>query len=305
MLLSDPPKKMNLEFPVSEASAKKLVLKTIADAYGIRRELTHNPCAAPTSLLRSHLPQVQNGYVVAEKSDGVRYLFVFTRLKKLHFACLVDRALCMFQVEVRAPTTLFEGSVFDCELVQGIKGPKLLVFDLLHLRGASLRKQTFTRRYAKMTQFVGEHKLTCAQFPVLAKSFVPLTDIALIDVGALGHESDGFILQPTDGQVVWGRDKHCFKWKYHPSIDVWFDGESMTCLEGAMPADSEWVLTGTPEPGLWECEATVARHDKRIVTLKPLRLRTDKKEANSRDTIEGVVREIEDSVQLWELAPAM
>lgn len=298
--------KMQFDFPVSEPLAKKLVLKTIADAYGIRRELTHNPCAAPTSLLRSHLPTVQNGYVVTEKSDGVRYLFVFARLKKLHFACLVDRALCMFQVEVRAPTILFEGSVFDCELVQGTQGPKLLVFDLLHLRGNSLRKHAFTRRYAKMSQFVGEHKLTCVQFPVVPKSFVPLTDISLIDVGALGHASDGFILQPTEGQVVWGRDKRCFKWKYHPSIDVWFDGASLTCLEGAMPESSDWVLDGSPEPGLWECEATVARaNDRRRVTLKPLRLRTDKRDANSQDTIEGVVREIEDSVQLWELAPAM
>lgn len=297
---------MHFEFPVSERNAKKLVLRTIADAYGIKRELTHNPCAAPTSLLRSHLQTVQNGYVVTEKSDGVRYLFVFSRLKKVHFACLVDRALCMFQVEVRAPTSLFEGSVFDCELVQGTQGPKLLVFDLLHLRGRSLRKDTFTRRYAKMTQFIGEHKLTCVQFPVLAKNFVPLTDLALIKVKELGHASDGFILQPTDGLVVWGRDKTCFKWKYHPSIDVWVDGAQLTCLEGPMPADSDWRMVGSPEPGLWECEASLTRTGHtRTVTLKPLRLRTDKKEANSQDTIQGVLREIEDSVQLWELVPAM
>jgi hypothetical protein len=299
-------KKMNVDFPVSEPTARKLVLKTIADAYGIRRDLTHNPCAAPTSLLRAHLPLLQNGYVVTEKSDGVRYLLVFARLKKTSFACLVDRALAMFQIEVRAPTMLFEGSVFDCELVAAPQGHKLLVFDCIQMRAASLRKHTFARRYAKMTQFVGDDKLTCAQFPVIAKSFVPLTDLSHIKVDQLGHASDGFILQPTTGQVVWGRDKHCFKWKYHPSVDVQVEKGALRCLEGLLPSDSDWVLHSNPPDGLWECEASVDKHQgRRRVTLTPLRLRTDKLDANSSETIVGVVKEIEDSVQLWELSGAM
>lgn len=300
---------MNMDFPVSDPTARKLVLRTIAEAYGIRRNLTHNPCAAPTSLLRTHLPLLQSGYVVTEKSDGVRYLMVFARLKKTSFACLVDRALAMFQIEVRAPTMLFDGSVFDCELVAGPQGNhKLLVFDCILLRAVSLRKHTFTRRFAKMTQFVGDdgNKLTCVQFPVIAKSFVPLTDLSHIKVDQLGHASDGFILQPVDGRVVWGRDQHCFKWKYHPSVDVQIEKGTARCLEGPLPPDSDWVLHHSPADGLWECEASVDRHQgRRRVTLTPLRLRTDKLEANSSQTIGGVVQEIEDSVQLWELAGAM
>lgn len=298
---------MNRDFPVSDPNARKRVLGTIAEAYGIRRALTHNPCAAPTSLLRSHLPLLQTGYVVTEKSDGVRYLLVFARTKKTHFACLVDRALTIWQVEVRALTSLFEGSVFDCELVEGADGHKLLVFDCIQLRAASLRKQSFTRRYAKISQVIGEGKLTCAQFPVVVKTFVPITDLSHINVGQLGHASDGFILQPAEGRVVWGRDKRCFKWKYHPSIDVQIEQNSIRCLEGLMPRDSDWVLAKQPAiDGLWECEASVDRHQgRRRVTLSPLRQRTDKLDANSAATIEGVVQEIEDSVQLWELSGAM
>jgi hypothetical protein len=297
--------RMNPEFPVSEFNARRLVLRTIADAFGIRRELTHNPCAAPTSFLRAHLPLVQQGYVVTEKSDGVRYLLVFARLKQVYFACLVDRALAMFQVEVHAPKTMFDGSVFDCELVQSAKGPTLLVFDCLQLHAVSLRKQSFTKRYSKLGPNL--EQLTCANLPVKIKSFVPLSDIANIKVDQLGHASDGFILQPANGRVVWGRDKRCFKWKYHPSIDVVIDGERVSCQEGPMPDDSDWVVIGKGLcNGLWECEATVATFDgRRRVALKPLRLRTDKLEANSRETIQGVVKEIEDSVQLWELSPAM
>jgi hypothetical protein len=297
---------MNLDFPVSDPTARKLVLRTIAEAYGIRRDLTHNPCAAPTSLLRAHLPQLQNGYVVTEKSDGVRYLLVFARMKKIHFACLVNRALAMHQIEVHAPTSLFEGSVFDSELVTHAEGHKLLVFDCIQLRAVSLRKCTFTKRLAKLTQFIGVDKLTCAQFPVYAKSFVPLADLPHIKADQLGHASDGFILQPAAGRVVWGRDKHCFKWKYHPSIDVLVDQGSLRCLEGPLPAGSDWVLNHNPPDGLWECEVSVDTHKgRRRVTLMPLRLRTDKLDANSSDTINGVIKEIEDSVQLWELSGAM
>jgi hypothetical protein len=296
---------MDPDYPVSEFHARQVVKRTIADAFGIRRELTHNPCAAPTSFLRAHLPLVQQGYVVTEKSDGVRYLLVFARLQHVNFACLVDRALTMFQVEVHAPKTLFDGSVFDCELVKSVKGDKLLVFDCLQLGGKSLRKQSFTRRYSKLNQNM--EQLTCSNLQVAIKSFVPLNDIANIKVKELGHASDGFILQPANGRVVWGRDKRCFKWKYHPSIDVVIDGESLSCQEGPMPDDSDWAVMGEEVcSGLWECEATVATFDgRRRVTLKPLRPRTDKLEANSRETIQGVVREIEDSVQLWELSPAM
>jgi hypothetical protein len=179
-----------------------------------------------------------------------------------------------------------------------------LVFDCLQLFGSSLRKQSFTRRYSKLSQnFDG---LTCSGLQVAIKSFLPLMDIANINVEQLGHASDGFILQPANGRVVWGRDKRCFKWKYHPSIDVVIDGPNLACQEGPMPEDSDWAVMGDPCAGLWECQATVATLDgRRRVTLKPLRLRTDKLDANSRETIQGVVKEIEDSVQLWELSPAM
>ena len=313
---------MNADFPVSEYGAKQVVKRVIANAFGIRQELTHNPCAAPTSLLRTHLPLIQHGYVVTEKSDGVRYLLVFARVKKTLFACLVDRAMAMFQVQTRAPTHLFEGSVFDCELVQS-RAPspsqpqsqpqsqlpsisKLLVFDCLQLRGTSLRKRTFTNRYAKLQQYIGVDKITCTDLEVVAKSFLPLSDVAQIKVKELGHASDGFILQPVDGRVVWGRDKRCFKWKYNPSIDVVLDGPRVQCLEGSLPKDMDWVVDGSVEPGLWECDASVSeRGGRTCVTLKPLRQRADKLEPNSRETIVGVVREIKDAVQLWELAPAM
>jgi hypothetical protein len=265
-------------------------------------------------LLREHLPLIQHGYVVTEKSDGVRYLFVLARLKKTLFACLVNRAMAMFQVEVRAPTHLFEGSVFDCELVTSGSESKLLVFDCLQLRGTSLRKRTFTNRYAKLQQYVGPEKMTCAQMNIVLKSFLPLADVSQIKVQELGHASDGFILQPVDGRVRWGRDKRCFKWKYTPSIDVAIDraldGDGTTvsvrCLEGALPRDTDWVVDRPVEPGLWECDAAVSKVDGRPrVTLKPLRLRTDKLEPNNLDTILGVVKEITDAVQLWELCPAM
>jgi hypothetical protein len=301
---------MNAEFPVSESGAKAVVKRVIANAFGIHQELTHNPCAAPTSLLRKHLPLIQNGYVVTEKSDGVRYLLVFARVKKTLFACLVDRAMSMFQVETRAPTHLFEGSVFDCELVQckvqSKVQSKLLVFDCLQLRGTSLRKRTFTNRYAKLQQYIGVDKITCTNLEVVAKTFLPLADVSQIKVKELGHASDGFILQPVDGRVVWGRDKRCFKWKYSPSIDVLLDGTQIKCLEGLLPQDTDWTVDGVVEPGLWECDATVSQVANRTcVTLKPLRLRTDKLEPNSLDTIVGVIREIKDAVQLWELSPAM
>jgi hypothetical protein len=305
---------MNPDFPVSEYNARQVVKRVIANAFGIRQELTHNPCAAPTSLLRTHLPLIQHGYVVTEKSDGVRYLLVFARVKKTLFACLVDRAMAMFQVQTRAPTHLFDGSVFDCELVQsqpqsqeqGGSISKLLVFDCLQVRGTSLRKRTFTNRYAKLQQYIGVDKITCTDLEVVAKSFLPLSDVAQIKVKELGHASDGFILQPVDGRVVWGRDKRCFKWKYSPSIDVVLDGPRVQCLEGALPEDMDWVVEGSVEPGLWECDASVSESEGRTrVTLKPLRPRADKLDPNSRDTIVGVVREIKDAVQLWELAPAM
>ena len=297
---------MNPDYPVSEFHAKRAVKQVIAHAFGIRQELTHNPCSAPTSFLREHLPLIQHGYVVTEKSDGVRYLFVLAHLKKTSFACLVDRAMAMFQVEVRAPTHLFEGSVFDCELVTSGSTSKLLVFDCLQLRGVSLRKKTFTNRYAKLQQYVGPEKMTCGQLDIVLKSFLPLADLSQIKVQDLGHASDGFILQPVDGRVRWGRDKRCFKWKYTPSVDVLIDQNSVRCMEGDLPRDKDWVVDRPVDPGLWECDAAVTTVDGRQrVTLKPLRMRTDKLEPNSLETIIGVVREIMDAVQLWELCPAI
>lgn len=302
---------MNPTYPITNALVVAHIREIIAHAYGIKRALTHNPCSAPTSLLREHLRQIQDGYVVTEKTDGVRYLLVLGTWQKEAFACMVDRAMKIQQVELNAPSHLFKGTVFDGELVQSFdKTVKFLVFDCIQLDGESLRRQTFTIRYAKLRTYFADDakqsvdKITCDGILMTTKYFVPAMDVGRIDVKKLSHLSDGFILQPVDGLVVWGRDKRCFKWKYQPSIDVFVSNGRLSCAEGPIDQHCSMFTWSIPEAddGLWECELTV--HGS-CITLKPTRLRTDKHDANSAATIVGVVKEIKDAVQLWEIAPSI
>lgn len=233
------------EFLVTNEKAQTDVKFMLAKAWRRKGPLTHNPAPNPVSLLRHNLSTlVEEEYVVAEKSDGVRYVLILMTLgSRQKVSVLVDRTLTIYQIQIFAPSHLFKGSVFDTELVWDtkLKKKKLLVFDVMLVAGVQKGRANLTDRYKIISDVFlssaesppddhGAHalaqkgKICCVSADNMFVQYKPMLPFKLMgsvhrSKHLLTHESDGFIFTSVQAPVECFTNHQCFKWKSQPTID--------------------------------------------------------------------------------------
>lgn len=236
-----------------------LVKKELAKAWRIPGKLTHFPGKQPRPLNRDDLLFLDN-YVVTEKSDGVRFTLLLSRLDNRNAAILVNRKFSMYQLQVFAPEVYFKGTVLEGELVEEGEGVlKFLVFDVSSFCGRSVVKWDFLKRYEKINdmcasstdwnknhvlykssnimgnlQTLAENdKVVCipeksCELFIYPKSFYIFKGFmgSLVrNSRSLGHLSDGFIFTPLKA----GANAMHLKWKYQPTIDLEYRKKTLYC----------------------------------------------------------------------------
>jgi len=213
----------------------------------------------PVNFQRHNIEEIQrsedNGYFLSEKTDGVRYLMVFTGKT----AVLVDRAMKGNQPKpvpgsnddplLPVLPLIRPGTVFDGEVVmhRKLRRPIFIVFDvlaistekpILHLpfeqRLKHLRQASFRTSTANRDPFApGDVKNKRVALPFVRKNFVKRTDLdnLLSNVteerglrsyrnGETHHHlTDGIIFQPNLPYVC-GTDVNLLKWKYLDTVTI-------------------------------------------------------------------------------------
>lgn len=205
--------------------------------------------------------------MVAEKTDGDRYILVISKFaNKKPYAVLVNRAFTMYQVQIFAPKSIYDGSVFDGELVWNDQHHCLffLIFDIMMVDGQSVVRDNFTKRYQIINRlFMSQDDYTPEEAKTeyalqLAEDnkivVIPDNDQPLFfyskpcvsfevfgslrrSVNKLKHASDGFIFTPINQPVARNTNYHMFKWKYEPTIDLCIEQKNqqlaVSCKQGA------------------------------------------------------------------------
>jgi hypothetical protein len=257
------------QFLFRNTESKRGILRTVAKLWGVNGVLTHNPSPNPISLNRENILLLKkNRYVVSEKSDGVRYLLVLGKLGDNNnlFSAMIDRALTIYQVQIFAPSSYFNGggSLFDGELVWNNAKQCLnfLVFDVVSISGEPVGRKQFLDRYKvlntafpsmddfrknnggtikKAREFsVSCKKIVCIPHPdhppvfMVKKPCVMLHSLASLSrsMSTLTHDSDGFIFTPIDCPVLKNKHTTMFKWKRKPTIDVQINSDkNIMCMD--------------------------------------------------------------------------
>lgn len=186
------------------------------------------PGSNPCSLERADFPKLrQQPYFVCEKTNGVRFLVVFCSHAGLDVCCIVDRAMKVYVLPVRAsPTAMFQGSILDCELAYNKmdKQWQLLAFDAYVVSGVPVFHQPFSVRIK-----AAQRAMTAYAFhvddpaPIVCKQFWPSSMFRAFRTLDLSTRSffdvDGIILTPELSPAVIGRHHDLFKVKTHHTID--------------------------------------------------------------------------------------
>lgn len=315
----------------------------ILKAWGVRRKksASYFPGSNPCSIARSDLAKLKrHPYLVAHKSDGIRYLLFLTlrpgSTTEDPVALMVDRARNMYEVDVLAHEEHFlNGTLLEGELVwrQPDQHEMIyLVFDALSVAGVSYANRPFSERLeaaSRLTRWSEE----LAQLPpddletrvqetdaialvhfeprlvMKPKRFVDLKHAPRVwnERGDTTHRIDGLILSRADAPYVCGTAGDAiFKWKDQSSIDLAGGSAALHTAEGPL---GETLLERRIEVLPSRIEATndddiLEYHitvTKDIVQLFPMRARPDKTVANGRRVVEATVRDVIEAMQPSEL----
>lgn len=221
------------------------------------------PGCMPVNFCRHNIEEVQRGddkeggYFLSEKTDGVRYLMVFTG----DTVVLVDRTMTGKQPTplnnsdddpMKSVLPLIKpGTVFDGEVVmhRKLRRPIFIVFDVLcisstepilhlpfHMRLKHLMRASFRTESAKKDMFASSEAALrdpSTVLPLVRKNFVKRTGLdgllskVVEEKGVRSyrngdlhyHLTDGIIFQP-DSPYACGTDKKLLKWKYLDTVTI-------------------------------------------------------------------------------------
>ena len=230
--------------------------------WGVPHLFKRNPCSQPVSLERKHMDLIAKGnYVVADKSDGIRYALLLCKVGEQHYSFLVDRKLDMYQIPVAASKRMFAGSIFDGELVwiKGADGANMqifLVFDVVAYKGsADIKQENLHRRLAVIREAFDlsghvissprgaarcakEGKIICGGnaygLSFRPKLCFPLNqlDTLLRQMETLPYPTDGLIFTSVDAPNCSGTAEHTFKLKHRHMVDLQLQAASLLLGQG-------------------------------------------------------------------------
>jgi hypothetical protein len=268
------------------------------------------PGPSPVSLERKDIPKLKEGYVIAEKSDGVRFVMMFVRIDGIKLCLIVDRAMTIFLTPFRhIPRVLFQGTIFDGELTVDKQGNSTFVlFDAVIVAGVTVSQLPFAERIVAMQRSLKEFRASSEDPAILRfKRWTPLSSpdaqTTIASAEQLYH-ADGVILMPIYDPVVYGRHFNMFKLKPKGTHTVDFvlmaingsigiydpDSKKNVEVDRAIMKSNQLFLIGS----ILECEYVDGR-------WHVVHWRGDKTFANDRLTYTKTLRNIAENIKVEEL----
>ena len=266
------------------------------------------PGPNPVSIERKDFEKLKTkGYVIAEKTDGVRFIMMFTRLFGFKVCTIIDRSMAAYLVPLKAiPRVLFQGTIFDGELTVDKHGRKcFILFDAVIVSGVTVSQLDLGSRLVAMRRSMKDFKIH-PQDPVeiRMKSWSELSDVnaakTKIAEASKVYHTDGVVLVPKDDPVVYGRNFDFFKMKPHGTHTVDFILMDNNGTIGVYDPRSKrdvaiGKVSGNYQAGIVvECE--ILNNVWNVVGV-----RTDKNQSNDMLTYEKTLLNIRENIQVDEL----
>ncbi len=321
-----------------ESEKKKYWNKLIKD-WELPSHINHFPGSHPISIERKDLKflkENETNFLISLKSDGIRYIMymTFRPETEIPVCILIDRSKNMYEIEVWASEEFYEGTILDGELVWNLPNENsttYLVFDILLLKGKSLKKKKYKERLTIIDAIIYNNSLNkknediereieendqivsmnnLYSLSISSKKFTQLSMIGKLwnDRVSYCFRQDGLILNRSDEEYKLGAaDNTIFKWKPSYSIDVVIKKESVYVNAPKTEELQELkkilnrkirVLDSKinyKEDDIVECDVQVQGE---TFLLFPMRVRLDKKFPNTLKTVVSSCESVIDKVTI-------
>jgi mRNA guanylyltransferase len=281
------------------------------------------PCPQPVSIERKDFDKLKTyEYFVGVKNDGVRYIMFFTTDKTNRKLCILcDRSLNFYTVDIVGDDSIYNGTLFDGELVRNGDNYSYIIYDSVYMCGNRVNKNNFASRLAEIDCCVKTliDPIKTNVVSIETKTFYKLTDfVNFLDDYENHKNKDGIIFMPNNLPVLNGTQFSMFKWKpsdkhtvdflikeetnkdlsayvYHQQKITKFANIKYSSESGKDFVDKYHQLDNKKNDCILECLFV-----KENQNFSPILVRTDKNYPNSLRTIERTLFNAEENIQLSE-----
>lgn len=306
--------------PITNKQFINYLTKTINYNYNLRQ---HNvfPAPQPVSIEKKDFEKLSKyEYNVSLKLDGTRFLLLFLKDKnnKKH-NILINRALKFYDIVIEAENKIYDGTLFDGELIFINNSWKFIVYDALQSCGNKINTQNYTNRLFEAKSAIESYiyNKDTSTIELELKTFYKFSSFEqfVTEQYLKSDISDGLIFMPEHLTAKGGTQYSMLKWK--PPEKHTFDFLIIENNEGFIAQvfhlnklENFAKIYKNTEQGskfIEETKKLESYTDKCIVecsfdkennNFKPILVRTDKNHPNSLRTIERTLFNINENITI-------
>lgn len=270
------------------------------------------PGPYPVSIDKGHFPMLKDQtYHLAEKTDGVRFVFMACMYQDIRVCVLFDRKLTPYIFKLRkCPRALSSGSVFDGEVVADTSTQKIVysIFDAVALCGVPVFRSPFSTRLTLAEKSLAYYEYTLGDTAgIEIKTFYKTKEEFEQRTPSTRFASDGVVFMPENDPIVLGRHDKLFKLKTHHTIDFSVRGGKLYVYDDKTKRNKVVGVPTGPNAGLAvdgaivECELDAEASAKKFDKWKVLCVRTDKRSSNTKFVFDKTLLNIRENLTLHEI----
>jgi hypothetical protein len=266
---------------------------------------------------------IKNQYMVCEKTDGERHVLILIKLDSKPMAFLLSRNGSIYFLNISCKKEVWEGSIFDGELVQTKKDEwHYLIHDCMAYNSRSFMEHPHHLRYACIMDFITKRYTPKESdaFDIKTKLFYVYGDRLAETwqhiVKTTENKIDGLILTPVRHPIIFGRDFSLFKWKnpedhtmdflvklVQKKYNLYYYRKSQNVIYktfGHRDANYPVIKTFVESNSLDVVKGVIIefKYSMETEVFKPYRIRLDKDKPNGELTIQNTFKNIEESIEI-------
>jgi mRNA guanylyltransferase len=285
--------------------------------FGFPIKRDYFPGPQPVTVEKKDFETLKKGYVVCEKSDGERHVMLLINIDNKPMCFLINRNNELYFLSLAFKKELFEGSIFDGELIKTKAGVwNYLIHDCMVYNGKSYIDISHDLRYSAVIDFITKRYVNKPTdcFNIKTKLFYIYGNKLLETWKHISetteNEIDGLIFTPINEPIKFGRDYSLLKWKMTHTIDFFVKkiGKKIN-LYGYRKNDyylyksitetnkSFELISNFKDINLKNGTIIEFKYDN-LEIFTPYRIRSDKDKPNGEITINNTLKNIEEAITI-------
>ena len=306
-------------FKIDNETLKEKIYVECEKILGIELRRDYFPGPQPVAVEKKDFGLLkEKEYVVCEKSDGERGVLVLINIDNKPMCFMVNRSNEFFFLTLSFKKEVFEGSIFDGEMIKTNKGIwNYLIHDCMCYNGSSFIEKSHQLRYGAIMDFIVSRYISkdtdC--FNIKTKIFYKYGNQLKVTwkhiCETTENKIDGLIFTPVDEPIRFGRDYLLLKWKEpdNNTIDLLVRKFSNKLNLCGTKNNSSYIFKTIKESeqnykNIVSFEEDVNgkiiefKYSTKSGIFTPYRLRSDKNKPNGEITINNTIKNIDESISI-------